>query len=120
MTDQENFAGAEKLNTKRRYFSEIIKEFTTKYEIRSIYTYVIQSYKIQVITVGTIREDNTNMIYKKCNKCDIKEYITTQFDMNMSMSMYDGKNHKLHGLLDVYNRHLVFPEYFKQIGRAHV
>jgi hypothetical protein len=28
--------------------------------------------------------------------------------------MYDGKNCHLHGILDIYNRHLVFPEYFKQ------
>jgi hypothetical protein len=73
--------------TKVHYFSEIIKEFTTKYEIRSIYTYVIQSYKtttddgtcdpftgftscgttlskIQVITVGTVCENNKNMVWK--------------------------------------------------------
>jgi hypothetical protein len=112
-TEQERFQSFEKL-TSRRYFSAIIREFTTKYEIRNIFTYLIQSCKIQVITVGTIHKDNNNTRWIKCDECDIKEYITTQFDMNMSMSMYDGKQSKLHGLLNVYKRQLVFPEYFKQ------
>jgi hypothetical protein len=40
-TEQERFQSFEKLTCKK-YFSEIIREFTTKYEIRNIFTYIIQ------------------------------------------------------------------------------
>ncbi len=113
VTRQEIIPQMEKVRASR-YFTEIIREFTTKYEIRNIFTYIIQACKIQVITIGKVKKDNTNKIWKLCEECDIKEYITTQFDMEMSMSMYDGIDYKLHGLLNVYNRHLIFPEYFKQ------
>ena len=102
------------VNAKTRYFSEIIREFTTKYHILNIFTYIISSCKIQIIIIGKTKNNNTNKIWKTCDECDVKEYITTQFDMKMSMSMYNGIEYHLHGILDVYNRRLVFPDYFKQ------